>query len=132
MYAISLYYYLIIISYSIKDLIQRISFSEPNPELKAELDKHNLEDLYQRFLKDRITQDNVWTLRSVDLDRMGLSLKEQIRYLSARETEEAKAGTDTNLLPKSLLLMITYSINLNVLYLFFRAKSETATRTRET
>ena len=109
-----------------------IYFSEPNPELKAELDKHNLEDLYQRFLKYRITQYNVWTLKSVDLDRMGLSLKEKIRYLGAKEAEETKPGTDTNLLLKSLPLIITYSINLNALYLFFRTKSETATRTRKT
>ena len=112
--------------------MQRIYFSEPNPELKAELDKYNLEYLYQRFLKNNITQDNVWTLSTVDLDRLGLSLKEKIRYLGAKEAEETKPGTDTNLLLKSLPLIITYSINLNALYLFFRTKSETATRTRKT
>ena len=112
--------------------MQRISFSEPNPELKAELDKYNLEYLYQRFLKNNITQDNVWTLSTVDLDRLGLSLKEKIRYLGAKEEEEVKAGTDTHLLVKSLPIIITYLINNNAEYFVFRAKSKTATRTRET
>ena len=109
-----------------------IYFSEQNQKLLQELEKHNLTDLYEKFLKQGFTQDNVWTLTSVELDRMGLSLKEKIRYLGAKIAKEAKTGTDTNLLLKSLPLIITYSINLNALYLFSRAKSETATRTRET
>ena len=109
-----------------------IYFSEPNQELQQELEKHNLTDLYEKFVKQGLTQDNMWTLTSDVLEQMDLGKEVKMRYLVAKEAEDAKAGTDTNLLLISLPLIITYSINLNALHLFFRAKSETATRTRET
>ena len=54
-------------------------------------------DLYQRLLEHNVTQDNVWTLTSENLERMGLSLKEQTRYLAAKGAEETKTGEDTHL-----------------------------------
>ena len=52
-------------------------------------------DLYQRLLEHNVTQDNVWTLTSENLERMGLTLKDQTRYLAAKEAEETKTEQES-------------------------------------
>ena len=84
--------------------MRSISFSERNRKLLQELEKHNLTDLYEMFLKHNLTQDNVWKLTSDVLEQMDLPLEEKRRYLSVKE---AVAGTDTHLLLKLLPLVIT-------------------------
>ena len=56
-----------------------------------ELEKFHLKDLYQKFLKWGVTQDNVWNLTSDNLDQMELSWQQKKRYAEAKEAE---TGTD--------------------------------------
>ena len=81
-----------------------IYFPEKNQKLLQELEKHNLTDLYESFLKQNLTQENVWKVTSDVLEQMDLPLEEKRRYLSVKE---AVAGTDTHLFLTLLPLVIT-------------------------
>ena len=81
-----------------------IYISDQNQKLLQELEKHNLTDLYDKFLKQGLTQDNVWTFPSDVLDQMDLRIEEKTRYLSVKE---AMTGTDAHLLLKFCPLIIT-------------------------
>ena len=84
--------------------MQCISITEQNRKLLQELEKHYLRDLYQKFVKWGITQDNVWNLTSYNLDQMELSLQQKQRYFDAKEAE---TGTDTY---RSLRFFFKYAI----------------------
>ena len=80
---------------------EKSSTIQKDNQLEEVLTKYNLLSLYDIFEKNSITSEVIWDLETDELEKMGLSIGDKLKYKKAKKQNTAVKGKYLVILPSS-------------------------------